>query len=506
MKRTILTFLLVSIFSVSQAQDNIKELTILHWNDFHARNVPYKISKTKDGETTSYFVGGTGSMLGYLNKFRNEKSLVINGGDDYQGSPISSITKGKSQIELLNLYGIDAFVAGNHEFDYGAEALKEGFSKAQFEVLSGNLFDLKENKTFGKPYTIKERGGVKIGIIGVSPEDLKTLTLPKNVESINVLNTDSVIAACIPILKKEKCDLIVLLSHNGVERDSVFAESFHKDIDVIVGGHSHTVLFKPKVVQGTLIVQAGSYGRNLGKLDLRVDVTKDTIVEYSGKLHETVLDSTIFDKSAGEKVDAMIAAIEPEMKRVIGKLEVDWKRDNFGQWNADALRTAFAADIAFLNSGSVRKEMLKGDITVGDIWEISPFGNNIMKFRLKGAAVKKMIANNIRMAAKDETLSSYDVIIFSGMVIRVNTSLLNEQNDDFVVEIDVNGSPLDMEKEYLIVTNSYCASQAAKYFGDFGAEINAEDTNAIDRDVIMDAVQQQKVINNVYEKRLFNEK
>lgn len=512
MKRTVFVLLLISFFGAlyppqrTSAQDNIKEITILHWNDFHARNVPYKISKTKDGETTQYYVGGTGSVLGYLNKFRNDKSLVINAGDDFQGSPISSITKGMSQIELLNLYSLDAFVAGNHEFDYGAEVLKEDFEKAKFDVLSANLYDRSTNKLFGKQYIIKEKNGIKVGIIGVSPEDLKSLTLPKNVETIDVLNTDSVIAACLPILKKEKCDMIVLLSHNGVERDSVFAEKFHGDIDVIVGGHSHTVLFKPKVVQGTLIVQAGSYGRNLGKLDLKVNTEKDTIAEFYGKLHETILDSAIFDKAAGEKVDAMIAAIEPEMKRVIGKLEADWKRDNFGQWNADALRAAFGANIAFLNSGSVRKEMLKGDITVGDIWEISPFGNNIMKFKLNGSAIKKMMANNIRMAAKDETLSSYDVIIFSGMTIRVNTSMMNEQNDDFVLGVEINGSPLDEQKEYTVVTNSYCASQAAKYFGDFGAVINAEDTNVIDRDVIMEAVQKQKVINNVYEKRLFNEK
>lgn len=504
--KKLLTVLLVILFSgYAFTQENIKELTILHWNDFHARNVPYQVSKKKDGQTTTYYIGGTGSMLGYLNKFRDDKSIVLNGGDDYQGTPISSITKGLSQIELLKLYNLDAFVVGNHEFDYGDAELEAGLKQTNFDVLSANLYIKSENRTFGKSYTIKERNGVKVGIIGLSPESLSTLTLPKNVASITVLNTDSVVTANIKVLKSEKCNLIVLLSHNGADMDSVFATKYH-DVDVIVGAHSHTPIYKPRVVDGILIVQAGSYGKFLGKLDLKVDVEKDTIVSYFGKLHETILDSAIFDKTAGEKVDAMISAIDPEMKVVIGKLEVDWKKNNCGQWNVDALRTMFKTDISFLNAGSIRKDMLKGNITVGDIWEINPFGNYIMTFNVKGSTLKKMMANNIRMSAKNEELSSYDMIIQSGMKITVNSSLLSDPSDSFIKSIEVNGKPLDMNKDYSIVTNSYTTEQAKKYFGDFGEEIKATDTNVIDRDALLDAVRQQKVINNVFENRLIDEK
>jgi 2',3'-cyclic-nucleotide 2'-phosphodiesterase (5'-nucleotidase family) len=444
-------------------------------------------------------------MLGYLNKFRDEKSLVLHGGDDYQGSPISSITKGFSQIELLKMYDLDAFVVGNHEFDYGASVLDSGLKTANFDVLSANLYLPSEHRTFGKSYVIKEKNGIKIGIIGVSPEDLKSLTLPKNVASIVVLNTDSVITANIKVLKSEKCNLIVLLSHNGVDRDSVYATKFH-DLDVIVGGHSHTPIYKPRVVDGIIIVQAGSYGKFLGKLDLKVDIEKDTVVSFYGKLNETVLDSAIFDKSAGEKVDAMIASIEPEMKKVIGKLEVDWKKNNCGQWNADALRTMFKTDVAFMNAGSIRKDLLKGNITVGDIWEINPFGNNIVTFSVKGSTLKKMMVNNIRMSAKNEELSGYDMVIFSGLKITVNSSLLSDPSDNFVKGIEVNGKPLDTDKVYSVVTNSYTAAQAKKYFGDYGEELIVTDTNVIDRDALLDAVKQQKVINNVFENRLIDEK
>jgi len=505
MKKLLALVLLTFMCGYVFPQDNVKELTILHWNDFHARNEPYQISRKKDGQTITYYIGGTGSMLGYLNKFRDEKSLVLHGGDDYQGSPISSITKGFSQIELLKLYNLDAFVVGNHEFDYGSTELEVGLQQANFDVLSANLYIPSEQRTFGKSYTIKEKNGIKIGIIGVSPEDLKSLTLPKNVVSIEVLNTDSVITANIQVLKSEKCNLIVLLSHNGADMDSVYATKFH-DLDVIVGGHSHTPIYKPRVVDGIIIVQAGSYGKFLGKLDLKVDVEKDTVVSFYGKLNETVLDSAIFDISAGRKVDEMIASIEPEMKKVIGKLEVDWKKNNCGQWNADALKMLFKTDIAFMNAGSIRKDMLKGNITVGDIWEINPFGNNIMTFSVKGSTIKTMMANNIRLSSKNEELSGSDMIIFSGMKITVNSSLLGEQGESFIKSIEINGKPLESDKVYTVVTNSYTAAQAKKYFGDFGEEIKATDTNVLDRDALLEAVKQQKIINNVFEKRLIDEK
>jgi 2',3'-cyclic-nucleotide 2'-phosphodiesterase (5'-nucleotidase family) len=491
--------------SVCTAQDNVKEMTILHWNDFHARNVPYKTTRKKDGVTTEYMVGGTGSLFGYLNKLRDDKSLILHGGDDYQGSPISSITRGYSQVDLMNLYNLDAFVVGNHEFDYGAFTLDSALLKANFNVLSGNLYVPSFNRTFGMPYIIKDVNGIKVGIIGVSPIDLKTLTLPKNVDAVTVLNTDSVISVAISALKSAKCNLIVLLSHNGVDEDSVFAEKFN-DLDVIVGGHSHTPIFKPKIVNGVIITQAGSYGKYLGKLDLKIDTDKDTVVYCFGKLNETVLDSAIFDKHAGDIVDRMIASIEPEMKRVIGRLEVDWKKDNCSQWTVDAMRNTLNTDIAFLNAGSIRKDLLKGDITVGDIWEINPFGNNIMTFSVSGKLLKEMMSNNMNAAMKNEELNYYDMIIFSGMTLKVSEQKMKTDATDFISEITVNGNPLDENKIYTATTNSYTASQYKKYFGELSEELKAEDTNMLDRDLLLDEVQKQKVINNVFEKRVIIEK
>lgn len=507
MKKYIIILLVFAFVfpAFAQESDNadVKELNILHWNDFHSRNMPYKVNKKDStGAQTQILVGGTASMLGYLNKYRDEKSLVLNGGDDYQGTPISSITRGYSQIELLNLYKLDAFVLGNHDFDYGMYTLDSALKGANFTFLAANIAVKGTNKTFAKPYLIKEINGIKIGIIGVVPKDLMTLTLPKNVGDLTMLNTDSVIAADITILKKEKCNLIVLLSHNGVDRDRDFAEKFHKDLDVIIGGHSHSVLFKPETVNGVLICQAGSYGRDLGKLDLKVDISKDTVVKYYGRLYETKLDSGIFDKPAMEKVEGMIASIEPEMKKPIGKLLSDWKKSSLGQWEADAIRNKLQTDISFLNGGSIRKTMIAGDITVGDIWEINPFGNSMMKFSISGKSIKKMMAYNLRSLSKIKDNPEYDNILVSGLYVELNSKEITEDSDDFIKKILVNGSALDENRTYTVSTNNYVVSQLKKYFGEIPDNIEAEDTNILDRDLIIESVQKQKEINSVFEKRI----
>jgi len=521
MKKYLLVLTTIFIFtssSFSQNRDakknsgtkNVKDITILHWNDFHARNLPYTVSKKDSvtGENISYYIGGTSNMLGYIKKFRDRKTLLLNGGDDFQGSPISSITRGNSQIELLNLYDLDAFVVGNHEFDYGQDALDSALRNANFEYLSANVFSKTKNKTFGKPYLIKKIRDIKCGIIGLTALDLMTLTLPKNVSDIEMLNTDSVVASAIKDLKKKKCDLIILLTHIGIENDKKLAGKFYKDIDIIFGAHSHTPLFNPVIQNGVIIAQAGSYSRWLGKMDLKVDIRKDTILNYKGILVETVMDSAIYDRAAQQKVEDMVASIQGDLMKVIGNLQTDWKRgytdeSNLGQWEADAVRSKVGTDVTFLNSGGIRKDLSKGDITVGDIWEINPFGNTIVTFNISGKGLKEMLQNNLRNRVNEiKELGSSDMAIVSGIKVVYDSKKVLDGSDDYIVSLKVNGEDLDENKIYTVSTNNYVGSQFNKYFGSVSEEINITDTNIIDRDLLIEAVQNQNEINSILEKRI----
>jgi 2',3'-cyclic-nucleotide 2'-phosphodiesterase (5'-nucleotidase family) len=504
MKKLIVLMFCAALFANLYAQDNIKEITILHWNDFHAHNLPEKRQKKDStGEAITYYFGGTSDMLGYINKFRNSNTLVLNAGDDFQGTPISSITRGKSQIELMNLYNIDAFVIGNHEFDYGQFALDSALQLAKFDYLSANAYYKPKASTFGKSYVIRDVNGVKTGIIGITLPELYEVTLPKNVSEVVMLNTDSVIQSNIEQLKKENCNLIVLLTHAGVHNDSIFASKFYKDVDVIVGGHSHTPLFKPLMVDGVIIVQAGLYSRWLGKLDLKVNVGRDTVVSYYGKLVETVLDSSVYDKAAEEKVEKMVAEVSSALEKVIGTIESDWRasysdESNLGQFEADAFRNAVGTDIAFINGGGLRKSMFKGYVTIQDIWEINPFTNTLTTFTVTGKTLKEMLVNNIKIKIEKEKMSeSIDILNVSGL-----TYAFDPTKENPLIEVKVNGKAVSDDKNYSIATNNYVTGQFLKFFGTVSQDVEIKDTGMIDRDVIIDAVEKQNVINSIKEDRI----
>jgi 5'-nucleotidase / UDP-sugar diphosphatase len=496
--------LAISVYS----QDNVRDVRLLHWNDFHARNMPYEVTKKVDGEELKYYVGGTSGMLGYLNKFRDSTSLVVNGGDDYQGTPISSITNGFSQMHLLNLYGLDAFVLGNHEFDYGQYLLDSAMREADFDILSGNVYYEPRGATMGKPYVVKEINGVKIGIIGLTAFELPELVVPKNLNASRMLDADSVTASGIAALKEAGCDMIMLLTHIGEDEDKKMAAKYYADVDVIIGGHSHTPLHKPVIQNGVVIVQAGSLGRYLGKLDLQVDTEKDTVIFYSGELVETVMDSSVNDMRAQMEVEKMMAEIEDELSEVLGRLDEPWERQavresNLGQWEAAVFRKLAGTDIGFMNSGGLRADLPAGDITVNDIWTINPFGNTIVTMEVSGKVLKEMLTNAIRknyLEMKEGTRP--DIPIASGLEVDFDSKKIMADEDEILSVVIVNGELLDENKTYSIATNNYVGEQFEKFFGMVSVKPELNDTNIIDRDALIDAVREQKVINHKREYRI----
>lgn len=506
-----LLIIFVSLLTLSAfSQESLKEVTILHWNDFHARNQAYKVSKKDSvtGQQVYYEVGGVGSMMGYLKKYRTPNTLVFNAGDDFQGTPISNFTRGKSQIELLNLYNIDAFVLGNHEFDYSQYSLDSALKLAKFDVLSANVFMISKNSLMGKPNITKTINGVKFGIIGITLPELFTTSLPRNVTDLVMLSLDSVIQSGIADLKSQNADVIVILSHSGLDTDKELAARYFKDVDVIVGGHSHSTLFKPVRVNGVVIVQAGSYGRNLGKLDLKIDIDKDTIMNSSGMLVETVLDSSVFDKPAQQVADNMIAQYMPELSKVIGTLETDWRAAyseecNLGQFEADAFRSKTGADIGFVNGGGLRKSLFKGNILVGDIWEINPFGNEVQVFTVSGKSLRQMIKNNIKIRReKQNGGEGAEILQTSGLNYSYDSRLVDAGSEDFLLSLNLGRTEIQDEQSYTIATNNYVTGQFKKFFGDIGVEIDPQITGWIDRDIIIETVKDMKTVNTVLEKRI----
>ena len=220
------------------------------------------------------------------------------------------------------------------------------------------------------------------------------------------------------------------------------------------------------------------------------------------------MDSAIYDRKAQEKVETMLSAIQGDLMKVIGSLESDWKRgfseeSNLGQWEADAVRNKVGTDVAFLNSGGIRKDLPKGEITINDIWEINPFGNTIVTFVISGKGLIQMIKNNIKSRVMEiDELGSSDMIIVSGVKVIYDSKKVLAGDDNFIEKLLVNGEEISDTKNYTVATNNYVGTQLKKYFGDQPDKITVYDTNIIDRDLLIEAVINQKNINSVLESRV----
>ena len=255
-----------------------QKLVILHTNDTHSQIEPMRVGHDAG-------LGGVDRRLQFVNGVREqygkENVLLLDGGDYNQGTPYFTVAKGDLEVELCNALGYDVATLGNHEFDNGMEELARRLKMANHTTVTCN-YDFSQSvlKDFIKPCTVVERAGMKIGIIGVAPTKLNSLVSAGNQNGMKKLNTIKEVNRWAEYLKnQEKCDLVILLSHLGYSggnednpSDIVVAEN-SRNIDIIIGGHSHTYLKEAKEVanlDGVMvpIVQASGRGALVGKFEI----------------------------------------------------------------------------------------------------------------------------------------------------------------------------------------------------------------------------------------------
>lgn len=264
---TLFTALLI-INTLGFAQSSI---VILHTNDTHSQIDPF-MSKSS-GE-----VGGVLRRYNYINDVRskNPHVLLLDAGDFSQGTPFYNFFKGETEITLMNMMGYDVVTLGNHEFDNGSAMLAKQLKKADFKVVCANYnFKNKKLRKIVKPYTIITYDSVKIGIFGLTT-DLKGLVSPQTEKELTFLDPVVTAKKIVQILKeKEHCDIIICLSHLGLDQirkndvsDKMLAEQV-VGIDFIIGGHSHDYLETPLIINNIQIFQTGAKGAFIGKIELK---------------------------------------------------------------------------------------------------------------------------------------------------------------------------------------------------------------------------------------------
>lgn len=259
----IITTLLISGFS----QNGV--LAILHTNDTHSQIEPFEYKEMG-------LVGGVLRRNEMITQTRAQypQLLLLDAGDFSQGTPYFNFFKGYVEIELMNRMGYDATTLGNHEFDNGVKALAKRLKKAKFDIVCANYtFKNRLLKREVKPFIILERAGFKIGIFGLTT-DLTGLTSPETLELVTYHDAIESAKILVPMLRNDlKCDLIICLSHLGFDSEDpenpVCDTTLAKEvggIDIIIGGHTHTFLSEPYMVNGVRILQVANKGKHIGEL------------------------------------------------------------------------------------------------------------------------------------------------------------------------------------------------------------------------------------------------
>ncbi len=406
---------LAAVFVATTAFASAETLTILHTNDFHSRIEP--ISKYDSGcsagdNDAGECFGGSARLVTAIGAARAESnnSILVDGGDQFQGSLFYTYYKGQAAAEMMTALGYDAMTVGNHEFDDGPDVLRGFMDAVGFPVLMSNADVSGEPQLAGvlMPSTVVERGGEKIGLIGLTPEDTPDLASP----GPNITFHDPAEAVTREIAKLEARGVtrIIVLSHSGYVVDQKVAAAVD-GIDVIVGGHSNTYLSNTsEKAKGpyptwvttpnggrTAIVQAYAYGKYLGKLDVTFD-DNGVVTEASGE--PIIIDGQIAeDSTLKARIAEMAGPLDEIRNKVIGEAAtpIDGSRDNcrskeceIGNLVADAMLARMkdqGIDIAFANGGGLRASIDAGPITMGEVLTVLPFQNLLSNFDLKGADI-----------------------------------------------------------------------------------------------------------------------
>lgn len=381
-------FLLLMASSLSFAGES-KQLRILYLNDFHG------FAQSYPSAGHSEKTGGIAFLAGEVNRLREKQpALLLAAGDFFQGNPWTNLFDGKSAVEVMNAMNFSAMVLGNHEFDFGQDVLKKRIAEANFPILAANVRGLSSIK----PYALMEISGLNVAIIGLITEETPTTTHPKNVQGLTFLPVIQTTQHLVNDLRN-KSDLIIVLSHLGLPADVELAKAV-RGIDIIVGGHSHTRIDKPMKIHQTLIVQDWEHAKVLGVLD--VTVGNQNIIRHEGRL------ITIDPRQ--QKPDPLIVAIVDRYQQqtavildnVIGEAQVDLHGENsrsretsLGNLIADILRRQTHADIALINGGGIRADMLKGPVRINDVLSVLPFSNHPVVLKVNGRELQEIFEHGV---------------------------------------------------------------------------------------------------------------
>ncbi len=438
-----------------------KKFTILHSNDMHGDF----LAEVNAGKGD--LIGGLALLSGYINKVRKEEEnvLYVISGDMVQGSLIDSEYKGLSTMEIMNYLAPDVVTLGNHEFDYGLPHLLFLEKVANFPIVNANLYIKEYNRRLMKPYHVIRKAGFDIMFIGIITEKV-----------IDAVKKDSLIGSFISLedasrevgiitdaYKSDDIDLTVLLTHIGYDSDLELARLLKPEygVDIIIGGHSHTILEQPARVNNVLIAQAGVGTNQVGRFDIVVDDDTNSIIDYKWQLIPIEEGIAEPDKKLQEYIDSFATVVDRKYGAIICKLtealahpqrEVETP---LGNLFADGLAEMAGCDVMLVGSGSIRSKELGPVVTLKDYRACFPYEDSLQRFTVTGATLKKMFARFMRGANRNGEGECYQV---NGRI-----RATHDDKADKLASLTFDGQPVDDGKLYTIGLIGYHVTNSKSY-------------------------------------------
>jgi 2',3'-cyclic-nucleotide 2'-phosphodiesterase (5'-nucleotidase family) len=395
--------------------------------------------------------------------------FFFSAGDNFTGDPVIDRydPPGEPMIELLERLRVDVVSVGNHEFDYGLERVRK--LAARLPVVSANIEPLPGAFPELRPWVVlKTKGGIKLvvfGVIQIEPGNGLPSTHPDKVKG---LRFSEPLAKALELKKlRAEGQVFVGLTHIGYDQDHLLAKQM-PELDLIIGGHSHTRVDPAEIVNGVLVAQAGGDNQFLGRIDLRLEDGR--IVEKKGRLIDL---SKVSDEDAAFK--ALIAKFHdnPAMARVIAKAPVEITGKNaLGSLMTDAICKGYGLDIAFQNNGGIRLNRLPQAISLHDVYTLDPFGNQVVQIDMTPDEIRSLIRNSC------EKRHEIDLQV-SGMSYIVREDAAQQIQDIELLRPD--GSPLPENRNYKVGMSSYIASSYRFAHKDAGRSLGITTAEALIR-------------------------
>jgi len=494
-----LTFLLI-LSSISFVLAAEKEIVILSINDFHGSLAP---------------AGKNAGAVKLADALKTEKAknpggtIIVSGGDNYQGSAMSNILYGEPVSAVFKEMGIELSAVGNHEFDWGINRINKWAEDGGFTFVCTNIYDKRTDQPvdWAEPFAIIEREGIKVGFIGLATPETAYKT--KKVYVVNYEFRDSVetITEWVPKVKDAGADIIIALTHLGSWQDKegdITGEAADlcavDGVDAVISAHTHQRV--SGLVNGKPLVQAYKYGRSFAKLTFVFDENNKLVSA------EPFIDN-LYARADTLKDDANTIAIYgkyeeevgPVLGKILGKTTVDLDHDRYaepsllGEWTCEIMKDAVGVQIGMTNGGGLRTDVPAGEITAGKLYEVMPFDNYLYTMRLSGADVK----SNIEHGIMNDDIGWVQI---AGVKVTYNPGAeAGNRITSMVLEDD---TPIEMENYYTVVTNDFMFDGGDKY--NFENAKDALNTFIPIRDAMMEAVEKAGVISPKKQNWLSEEK